>query len=426
MPEPNYALIRYQADNIPTFDGNPKHINRFISSCENFFTAHKDLTNPAAAINTCLFDTVLNKLTGRAADLVASRVELTSWELLKQSIISTFADQRSIDCVVQDIICCRPKKDESPQQFGLRLQDIRSLLFSKINVSSDPKELKLLRISEYSNLVLKTFINGLNYQMQLIVRIKSPKTLEEAMSLALEEENFMNYKNRNFDSKPTPQHQTHTPNQNTNTQQTFRPQFNNHNRYFATPRRQIFNKFPQNPHTFNNNNNPQFRQFHPGYPFRPPQPQQNFNQQPYNNFNNFNNRNQNNFNHNNKRPATSSIVRQNNFNRGEPMDTSSGNTVIHNAIQAQGNPKFTLENHSNENYQSSQENQFNYHYNDQSHDNSDYTQEYDYNNYYDQCGNEYLDYEPNYDTQNNSNYDAPDQSNSNENFQESLNPNDVT
>lgn len=69
----NVPLLRYQADNIPPFDGNPKQLNRFINSCENFIRAFQNPNSPQDPINICLFDTILSKLRDRAADLICSR-----------------------------------------------------------------------------------------------------------------------------------------------------------------------------------------------------------------------------------------------------------------------------------------------------------------------------------------------------------------
>lgn len=315
----NYMLIRYQADNIPTFDGNPKQVNRFINACTNFITAHNDLNNVGAAINIALFDTILSKLVGRAADLIASRIELNTWDLVKNAIIDTFSDQRSIDCVIQDIITMKPERNENPQQFGIRLQDARSLLFSKVNVSNDTRAIKLLKIEEYGKLVMKTFITGLNYHMQLIVRLKNPDSLEQAMSFALEEENFLHFKNNspNLSHKQTP-----TVN-NTNSQL-------NANK-FKRPVHYSANAYrPQN---IPNSNNYMSRNYNPNF-------YNNFNPQRNPNFNQFNAQNPNqfrpfqnnpqNFNNNFRSPQLNSSITRRTV---EPMDTTSINTAANRSIQ---------------------------------------------------------------------------------------------
>lgn len=309
MTEINYQLIRFQADNIPKFDGNPKQINRFINACENFLENHQDTNNPNSEINICLLDTILSKLINRAADLISSRIELNNWNSIKNAIINTFSDQRSIDCVLQDILTLRPNKNELSQQFGIRLQDMRSLLFSKINMSDDPREIKILKIREYDNLVLKTFINGLNYNTQLIVRLKNPINIEEAMSYALEEENFLYYKNRQ------PHYTANVSRNNSNN-------FNrNNNNNFSRHN----NNFSRNN---NLNNNFQNRQMH----------NSNFNR---NNFNRFSNQNFNNFNHNNNN------TNRNNFTGFGQFRSNSGNVYNVNNRQNSANRRFTNFNNNN-------------------------------------------------------------------------------
>ena len=193
MPEINYQLLRYQSDNIPLFDGNTKLLNRFISAVENLLIAFQDKTNVNATINICLFDTILSKLTGRAAELIVSRTELNSWALIKDVLITSFSDQRSIDCLIQDLINLKPLKNENPIVFGMRIQDSRSLLFSKLNSGPGDAATKLIKIKHYDEFALKTFLNGLPYNLQLVTRLKNPNSLEHAMASVREEENFIHY-----------------------------------------------------------------------------------------------------------------------------------------------------------------------------------------------------------------------------------------
>lgn len=352
----NYTLLRYQADNIPHFDGNPKILQRFISSCENLLKAFQNKVNVNDPINVCLLDTILGKLTHRAADLIASRAELNTWQLIKDSLIVSFADQRSIDCLIQDLIMLKPLKNEPSLNFGMRIQDARSLLFAKLSATNEAENVKIIKIQHYDNFALKAFINGLPYNMQLVVRLKEPTSLERAMSFVREEENFIYFKNQNqnFASSPIqnkntrpniPFKNTYTPNMSP----TYRPSYIPTQNVF--PRQQYFNpnqtvafgQFQNNfrpPFANNNNFRPTFgssnfrptfgnNNFRPAFgqpqpTFRPPM--QNFNQQ---NFRPFSNNNS----------QRTNLSRFGN-NRPEPMDISSGNTVINNSANK---PKFITE-----------------------------------------------------------------------------------
>lgn len=196
MAEINYSLLRYQADNIPVFDGNSKLLIRFITASENLLKAFQDRQNPSAPINICLLDTIFSKLRGRAADLICPRQELSNWALVKEVLMLTFSDQRNIDCLVQDLISLKPSKNENMIDYGNKLQDVRSLLFAKLNQSNDDRHVKLIKIENYNSLALKTFISNLPYHMQLVVRLQNPDSLEQAISFVVEEQNFNQYKNR--------------------------------------------------------------------------------------------------------------------------------------------------------------------------------------------------------------------------------------
>lgn len=347
----NYSLIRYQADNIPLFDGNTKHICRFISACENFLEAHLDRVHPNAPLNIALFDTILSKLTGRAADLIASRIELNNWNLVKEAIKTTFSDQRSIDCVVQDIITMKPHKHENSLQFGIRLQDARSLLYSKINASNDPREVKLLKITEYGKLTTKTFINGLDYNMQLVIRLKNPQSVEEAITHAVEEENFIYFRNRqasNHKISPQPNSLLQTMSHNKNNYQHHsQPSFHTTNYNNNAPvRRPLFSSpFQQNAYLRPNFTPQAFNQPRNVYPYRndltfkgygqfKPRSGQSrtFNQ-------NFNNRPTMGPTNQNSGIRHCNPPQNQNFNRGEPMDISSGNTIINRALRQAINPQ---------------------------------------------------------------------------------------
>lgn len=196
----NIPLLRYQADNIPLFDGNPKLLNRFLNSCENLINNFRNVTDPNDPINVCLFDTVLSKLRDRAADLISSRSDLNTWAKVKETLELCFADQRSIDCLIQDLISLKPQKNENPIQFGMRIQDVRSLLFAKLCTINNVAE-KNLKIAHYNDFALKTYINGLPYNLQLIIRLKQPDSVERAMAYVTEEENFIYFctgKNQNL------------------------------------------------------------------------------------------------------------------------------------------------------------------------------------------------------------------------------------
>lgn len=314
--KPDIPLMRYQADNIPDFDGNAKQLGRFIGVCENFISNFQNPNNPRDPINVCILDTILGKLKYRAADLIYSRSEINNWQSIKETLKITFSDQRSIDCLIQDLFSLKPFKNETPIQFGMRVQDARSLLHSKLNNDINNIHERTIKMQHYDEFALKTFINGLPYNMQLVVRLKNPDSLEKAIALVMEEENFIYLNSHNrITENPKPQYKPPIT-ANLGKQPLSVPNYNpNMNQY----------RYPIFP--------PQYRQQIPY--FRPPLPSFNFprqtsypsfrstqNMQPFNSNRSFPNQNTNfqrNPNYNSYNPQ-----RNNNANQvGEAMDTSS-------------------------------------------------------------------------------------------------------
>lgn len=192
----NYQLLRLYIEHIPNFSGDSHILGIFIESCDTLIRTYTNRSNPNDPVNTFLLKAIIGKLTGRALVLIGSRTELTTWQEIKNVLNLTFGDNRNLDCLVQDLLIMKPEKSEPAVRFGARIQDARSLIYSKINISNFTPQQKLLHLQNYEGLALKTFIRGLSGRLQDIIRIRNPPTLEEAISLVIEEENFLYAQNQ--------------------------------------------------------------------------------------------------------------------------------------------------------------------------------------------------------------------------------------
>ena len=319
----NYQLLRLHIDIIPTYYGDTHTLGIFIESCESLI---REFGNKSTSLDTFLLRAIIGKLTGRALTLIGSRIELQTWTEIKEVLNLCFGDQRNIDCLVQDLISLCPYKNETPYNFGIRCQDARSLVISKINQSTLSGAEKIIHLQNYDHLALKTFIRGLNGQLQNNVRLRNPDSLEKAMSLVLEEENFL-YSQQRLSTlnsqqfkinqrvtptiknpiKPfpsTPQRPIFIPNpifQNNLPRPIYQPSFQNN---FPRPNTNFSNNFPRPNFNFQNNH------------IRPPSFFQNQNQnfKPAQNTQTY------------RQPIQFNSQNKPNIDKPEPMDTSSGNT----------------------------------------------------------------------------------------------------
>lgn len=277
---------------IPNYDGDRATLAIFLSACDNLLNTFANRENLADPNNEWLLRTILSKLEGRARILVGSREDATNWPRIRTLLLQYFSDQRNEDCLVRDLMNSKPKPNESPYQFGTRIQDVKSLLQTKIRLTIAEENERLIKNRIYDNLALQTFLHGLQGQTGLAVRLQHPNNLEQAMSFVLEEENFM-YAERHY--KNSTNQGSHSNKTFSNiTRSTYFPQQSIQplpivNRMFSAPQRPSFN-VPSSHQNTNNfvampprqvHNFPMQRQFNaPSMAQRP----QFFQQRPVNNF----------------------------------------------------------------------------------------------------------------------------------------------
>jgi len=208
--EQNNTLQQIHLTAVPRYDGNPSTLAIFISSCEYLLTTFGSST-PGNTTNELLLRLILSKLEGRALTLIGSREDATSWVQIKTLLYQYFGDQRDENCLIRDLMALRPRRNETAYQFGVRCQDVRSLLQSRLKLKEADVTVRTVKNNLYDDLALQTFLQGLPRHLSLPVRLRNPQNLEVAMSLVIEEENFLYAQQRSHPAlaprspHPTPQ-----------------------------------------------------------------------------------------------------------------------------------------------------------------------------------------------------------------------------
>lgn len=304
-------------ESIPNYNGDPATLSIFIAASEQFLLTFRDEQN--AQNNAWLLRIIISKLQGRALTLIGSREEATSWNAIKQLLIAYFGDQRNIKCLVRDLMNVKMERNETPYMLGMRIQDIRSLILTKLRLEEPNEAIRLIKQQMYDEIALDAYINALPEKLSDKIRFRNPNELEQAMNLVVEEENVNYYRERSHGLG------------------------SNHN-FKLTSRLQPFGP-PTPPRHHFNNVTPNKFQFPKPQMFN--RPQMNWNQSNSNRFNNYNQwRNKSNFNFNNNfnnnhrfQPRPQNFGNQSHRMQQqqqqqqvrtqyypEPMDTSSGNS----------------------------------------------------------------------------------------------------
>lgn len=270
---------------IPKFEGEETLLNLFIKKAQYI---HAGFATETAAQALYVYHSITSRLTGRAAALVSEREDINSWDDLKELLIQHFGDPRSEECIAIELEQLKIKSSESYIDFCHRIQQMRSTLFAKVNLISDAG-VKAAKMIVYNNMALNVFLYNLSEDLIRIVRLKQCSNLETALSIVMEEVNFLNQYNAKKRQIAPPQHfkpqmPIMLPNSSTSfkfgnpqTPQQNKFQLPSQNFKFGIPhQQQVTNKFgssnmqPANNWRFNNNQGTQ------NYRFGMPNQQQNF------------------------------------------------------------------------------------------------------------------------------------------------------
>ncbi|KAJ8973631.1 hypothetical protein NQ317_011959 [Molorchus minor] len=185
-------LLKLYLDTVPIFDGNSLVLHSYIDSVRNTFTNFPD--DPHHLLK--------NKLKNRAQNLIASRTDLTTWIEIERLLKLTFGDQRDLQYLTHQLTSIRPNRNERPYDFGLKLQELRAAIIAKINDDFPDIGLRNLQIQNYNDIAKTMFITNLPINVQTIIRMRNPNSLEDALNLVLEEEEFQKFRKNYTKNRP--------------------------------------------------------------------------------------------------------------------------------------------------------------------------------------------------------------------------------
>lgn len=226
------------ANIIPEFSGDSRQLPLFIKKCEYIINTFQG----GKAQNEYLFHVLTSRLKGEAANLVGERDNISTWLELKTLLSQHFGDPRTEDCLVLELESMKLNSNESYLDFCHRIQNLRSILISKIIETVEDAHLRQAKQHIYTNSSLNVFLYNLPPYLVRLVRLRNVTTLEDALKVVLEEQNFQTvYESKNNRNKnnskpsgkfvnsndnsqrsPNPQKQSSTQVQNSSSENTYR------------------------------------------------------------------------------------------------------------------------------------------------------------------------------------------------------------
>lgn len=210
--------------------------------------------------NLLILNGILNKLQGKAEEVVAIHGATNNWNDIKNALLLHFGDQRDENCLNQDLVNLRQNYGESPHEFYEKIITLLNTICNYIDLKCEI-ELRASKRIFFTKQALKTFLAGLRDPLGPIIRAMRPNSLSQALQFIIEEDNIKHCQKS---------HQTNNPRKfmNSNNNQSNNSQRNNFqfskfnqnysNSHMTPIQRQNFvpnQQFPSNPVTIQRNTN---------------------------------------------------------------------------------------------------------------------------------------------------------------------------
>ncbi|XP_072377243.1 uncharacterized protein [Diabrotica undecimpunctata] len=185
----NYISLEMAEKMLIKYDGDRNKVHEFIDNCTMALSL-VDQSN-----KNLLFIIIKSKICGKARMLIKNR-DFQNWTSLKNHLLDGYTDKRTEGQWQLELHSCRQNQTESVMSFANRVEDCYVKLLSTI---SEPDELKRTVHTEIlQNQALNVFLLGLNKEIALVVKARKPTTLENAISIALTEEQELKSKSEIF------------------------------------------------------------------------------------------------------------------------------------------------------------------------------------------------------------------------------------
>lgn len=170
---------------INPYEGKRETLTAFLSNCQNAL----DLALPNQKI--LLFKFILARLEGKAQIACSNKI-FDNFDELKSFLKQNFGERKHYNHLLIDLQSCKQQQNETVAEFALRVESCLTDLQSEIYNSNSLKKDLSGRIAMTEDLALHAFTLGLHPRLGNNVRCRNPKSLNDAINIALEEEKIQN------------------------------------------------------------------------------------------------------------------------------------------------------------------------------------------------------------------------------------------
>lgn len=169
---------------ITRYNGDKANLHVFLDNCNN---GHS-LLNPIYQI--AFVSVVLSKIDGNLRSTLLNR-NFTSWEDLKTHLLENYSEKRTFAQWQLELNSCRQGQNEPVLHYSNKIENCYIKLIKSLSPKLT-KEAQEANVELLKSQALNIFISGLNPQLHILLKSQKPSTFEEAVSIAISEEQEIN------------------------------------------------------------------------------------------------------------------------------------------------------------------------------------------------------------------------------------------
>lgn len=172
---------------LPKYDGNPRLLFEFINNVEEILSVAQQTDNtPQGRI---FLRAIRNKIEGSANEVLNMYGTQLNWDEIKANLILHYSDKRTETSLIRDLHRLQQNKN-SVEEFYSEIIEIQSSLMNNVGIHETDKNVISSKKDLFSEMCLNAFLSGLAEPLGANIRAARPKSLAEAFSFCIKEQNI--------------------------------------------------------------------------------------------------------------------------------------------------------------------------------------------------------------------------------------------
>lgn len=256
MPQHNHIFdslkIPDAIKDLPKFDGNPRLLYEFLNNVEEIlgYLADVDGTNYAKI----LLRAIRNKIVGPANEVLNVYGTPLIWENIKANLVLHYSDKRNETSLIRDLHNLK-QVNQTVESFYGSIIEIQAAINNNILIHETNHSVIEAKQKLFAEMCLNTFLTGLKEPLGSNIRSMRPKSLAEALSFCIQEQNIYYNKKSTYTPGNYNDKFIRSSNQPRNSyQQTVRP-IQQYRPFLQQPHQFVSNYTNSNQFPVNGNNN---------------------------------------------------------------------------------------------------------------------------------------------------------------------------